>query len=98
MVTKRRQIGNIGESIACQFLEKRGFTIVERNYNKPWGEIDVIATKGQTVRFIEVKSVSRDTESMVTRESHYSPEEMAHSSKLQKVARTAELYMESKGD
>lgn len=37
------KIGNLGENIACNFLEKKGFKIIERNYRKKWGEIDIIA-------------------------------------------------------
>jgi putative endonuclease len=96
----RKEVGRLGEEVASQFLERKGFTILERNYRKPWGEIDIIAEKGNIVRFIEVKAVSREKlPSDVSREtSEYQPEEMAHSTKLRKVARTAELYMENKND
>jgi putative endonuclease len=99
MATERRKTGDIGERLAVEFLQRKGFTVVERNYRRPWGEIDIIAEKDGEVRFVEVKAVSRDTSNGVTREiSGYSPEEMAHGTKLSKVARTAELYMDSKGD
>ena len=99
MVTERRKTGDLGEEIAAQFLERKGFKVIERNFRKPWGEIDLIAEKGGGVRFIEVKAVSRDTLAGVTRERMYnSAEELAHASKLSKVARTAQLYMETKRD
>ncbi len=96
----RREVGRIGEDVAAQFLERKGYKLLERNFRKPWGEIDLIAEKDGEVRFVEVKTVSRDTShDSVTRESSgYEPEEMAHASKLSKVARTAELYMDSVGD
>ena len=95
----RGETGRIGEGVAAQFLERKGFKVIEKNFRKPWGEIDIIAEKDGEVRFVEVKTVSRDTsEGGVTREIGYQPEEMAHASKLQKVARSAELYMENKGD
>lgn len=40
-----QKIGELGENVACKFLMKHGFTILERNYTKKWGEIDVIALK-----------------------------------------------------
>ncbi len=96
--SKKRQTGNVGEDIACQFLEKKGYTIIERNYLKPWGEIDIIGEKNGTVRFVEVKSVSREILPDVSREMDYRPEELVNRSKLKKLARTASLYMESKKD
>ena len=56
--TQRKEVGRIGEGIATQFLERKGFRVVARNYRKPWGEIDIIAEKGGIVRFVEVKAVS----------------------------------------
>ena len=98
MITSRRKTGNLGEGLAATFLERKGFKIMERNYNKPWGEIDIIAEKGNIVRFIEVKSVSREIEKDVTREIDNRPEELIDHRKLRKLARTAALYMESKRD
>ena len=94
----KANVGQIGEDIACQFLERKGFKILGRNYRKPWGEIDIIAEKGGTVRFVEVKTVSRESMMDGSREMDYRPEEMATPDKLKKVARTAVLYMESKKD
>ncbi len=90
----RKETGRIGESIAAQFLERKGFTILDRNYRKPWGEIDIIAEKGGVVRFVEVKTISRENMEDISREiSEYRPEEQVHAFKLKKVARTAETYM-----
>ena len=95
----RKEVGRIGEEIASQFLQNKGFKIIERNYRKPWGEIDIIAEKADSMRFIEVKAVSRERLSDISREmSDYRPEEQVHPAKLRKVARTAELYMNSKND
>lgn len=95
----RKEIGRIGEDIAAQFLKKKGFTIITQNYRKPWGEIDIIAEKGGVVRFVEVKSVTRENLPDVTREmSSYRPEEQIHPFKLRKIARTAEMYMNERGD
>ena len=99
-VTEKRALGDLGEQIAAQFLESKGFKILERNYCKPYGEIDIIAIKGDCIRFVEVKTVSREMSSdSVSREmSDYRPEEQVHSAKLAKIARTAELYMTGSKD
>ncbi len=91
----RASTGRTGEQIACDFLTNRGYTILERNYRKPWGEIDIIAEIRGVVHFVEVKAVSvRD----FSREKEYIPEEMVHVKKLRKIVRTAELFMISRND
>lgn len=96
MATSRKITGNLGESVAAEYLESRGFKILERNYRKPWGEIDIIALKNNVVRFIEVKSVTREIRNgSVTREMDNRPEELIDARKLKKLARTASLYMET---
>ena len=50
-----RAKGNIGEVITIQYLEERGFTILETNYTTKLGEIDIIACKGNVIHFVEVK-------------------------------------------
>lgn len=49
-------IGKIGENIFVKYLENKGYKIIERNYRKKWGEIDVIAEKNKVLHFFEVKS------------------------------------------
>jgi putative endonuclease len=95
------QKGAVGEEIACRYLVGKGYSVIEQNYRKPWGEIDVIAVRGNIVHFIEVKAVTRSLDGSrepLSREIDYRPEEMATASKLHRVARTASLYMESKKD
>ncbi len=92
------QTGSIGEDVASKFLERKGFNIVEKNFRKPWGEIDVIAERAGVVHFVEVKAVSRKIKDELSREMDYRPEELVTVSKLRKVAKTAILYMESRKD
>jgi len=62
--SKSQKTGQIGENIACTFLVKHGFSIIERNYTKKWGEIDIVAEKLGKLYFIEVKSVTQKFGSM----------------------------------
>ena len=94
----RKDIGSSGEQVACEFLGRKGYTIISRNFRKPWGEIDIVALKDNTMRFVEVKTISSSDSSGFSREIEYIPEELVHASKLRKVARTASLYMEEKKD
>lgn len=94
-----QNVGATGEDVACIFLTGRGFTILERNYRKPWGEIDIVAVKDDIVRFVEVKAISIRGFDDISRENEgYRPEEQIHPWKLNKIARTAELYMTGKKD
>lgn len=49
-------IGIFGENTACNYLKKHKYKILSRNYRKPYGEIDIVARKGETVVFVEVKT------------------------------------------
>jgi putative endonuclease len=48
--------GEKGEKLAVEFLEKRGYKVLELNYRNSFGEIDIIALHKGTVVFIEVKT------------------------------------------
>jgi putative endonuclease len=54
-VTRKRP-GQRGEDLACDFLVKKGYQIVERNYTYGKGELDIIVKDGEILVFVEVKS------------------------------------------
>jgi putative endonuclease len=51
-----KNTGCLGEEIAVAYLRHKGYSIVERNYRRRFGEIDIIAKDGETVVFVEVKT------------------------------------------
>lgn len=51
-----RSLGQRGEDAAAGFLERRGWSVRDRNYRIREGEIDIIAVKGGEVSFVEVKT------------------------------------------
>ena len=94
---ENRRIGQIGEGIAAKFLESKGFSIIGRNYKRKYGEIDIIAQKGDSIRFVEVKSARYIDIPDVTRENGgYRPEELVHPLKLKKIGLVANEYMAGK--
>ena len=50
-----KEVGKTGEMAAIEFLEKKGYAILETNARTPFGEIDIVAKKGVTI-FVEVKT------------------------------------------
>src|SRR5581483_5783343 len=100
-ITKRREIGNVGEGIACRYLENNGFKVLERNFLRKCGEIDVIAEKFNVIHFIEVKSVSREiSDTQLIKVSHetegFRPEDNVNHKKLGKIKKTIQLYLMEK--
>ena len=53
---ENKTLGRGGEDEACKFLKSNGYKIVERNFKHPFGEVDIIASKGDILAFIEVKT------------------------------------------
>ncbi len=53
---QRRQLGALGERLAAQHLERRGYRVLDRNVRTRAGEIDLIAFDGRTLAFVEVKT------------------------------------------
>ena len=52
--------GKKGEDIACDYLKRNGYRIMNRNFKTDIGEIDIVATDEKTVIFVEVKSRTSD--------------------------------------
>ena len=48
--------GRSGEMKALGFLKRKGYKILETNYRTPFGELDLIAKKGDFTVFIEIKT------------------------------------------
>ena len=82
-----KQIGNIGESLAYNYLKDK-MKIIETNYKNKIGEIDIIAKDGQTIVFIEVKTRSSLKFGM--------PREAINKAKIKKIRDTAISYLKYK--
>jgi putative endonuclease len=91
-VSQKRKIGDEGEAVACKYLEKDSYFVVERNYWKPWGEIDIIAEKDSVIHFVEVKTVSRDLTQDISHET-FRPEDNVHPAKLKRLYRAIQTYL-----
>ena len=55
MTSRPSDAGAQAEALAAAFLERRGLVIVERNYRRRCGELDLVARDGSTLVFVEVR-------------------------------------------
>jgi putative endonuclease len=82
---KRQTTGKLGEKIAAEFLQNKGYEIIDRNYRCPEGEIDIIASRHDTLVFVEVKTRSN--------RQFGTPEESITQTKMQKLRASAESFL-----
>jgi len=86
--TQNRKTGDLGEQIAANYLISKGYSVLERNYWRPWGEIDLVAEKNGELFFFEVKTAvasgSRET---------IRPEVNLHPEKLKRFDRVVQSYL-----
>lgn len=79
------EIGKLGEKVASDYLIKKGYKILERNFQTRFGEIDLIAAKGEKLIFVEVK--------LKINEDFGTPEEMISLAKISQVEKMANYYV-----
>ena len=76
----------MGEKIAAEFLAKKGYRILERNFRTRFGELDLIAAKDGVLVFVEVKL-------KVGEDFGPSPEEMIDKGKVEQIEKTARSFL-----
>ncbi|MBU6500475.1 MAG: YraN family protein [Patescibacteria group bacterium] len=82
-------VGKIGENFACEYIIKKGYKILYRNYKEKWDEIDIIAkNRDGTVVFFEVKTIKNYKDS----DDHIVPEDNMTESKLAKISRACQMF------
>jgi putative endonuclease len=84
----RLPLGDRGEAAACKFLKKKGYDLIEKNYQCKLGEIDVIAKRGGRIAFIEVKTR--------TSAQYGAPQEAVNPVKQEKIFKIASWYLKEK--
>ena len=88
-----KDIGILGEKIAENYLKKKGYKILEKNYSPSFvsgpniGEIDLIAKKQDVIVFVEVKTLKENSFS------DFSPEMKVDYQKQRKIIKTAQSYI-----
>jgi putative endonuclease len=77
-------VARLGEEIATKFLTQKGYKIIDRNFRKGYGEIDIISVHDNILVFIEVKTRTTSLYGGAIEAISYS--------KLQKLTRTCQYY------
>ena len=79
------ELGKEGEAMAAKWLEENGYTLIQRNWRYSYHEIDIVATKGKFLHFVEVKC------------HHYSPlghpENSVTKKKFRSLKKAADEYL-----
>lgn len=84
--TDNKKTGNLGEDIAAQFLEDKGFRIIQRNFRySTFGEIDIIARQNEYLVFVEVKTYKT--------EEFGEPFLLVNRKKQEKIRKLAQIFM-----
>ncbi|MHB1148001.1 MAG: YraN family protein [Lutibacter sp.] len=87
-MAKHNELGELGEELAVEELEKNGYEIMERNWRYKKAEIDIIAKKNDVLAIVEVK----------TRSSDYfgDPQDFVNSKKIKMLVEAVNEYVVSK--
>ncbi len=87
-MAKHNELGEFGEELAVEELEKKGYEIAERNWRYKKAEIDIIARKNNVLAIVEVK----------TRSSDYfgDPQDFVNSKKIKMLVEAVNEYVVSK--
>ncbi len=100
-MTQKAELGKSGEDLACRYLVDKGYRIIERNFRKPWGELDIIAKSlDKTLVFVEVKTMRQFGNKSGNQSNSYpqlpdleiEPEMQMTPAKIKKTKRAASLY------
>ncbi len=84
-----RSLGDLGERLAAQALEKAGLRLVARNWRCPLGEIDIVVSEGEVLVVVEVKT-RRGREAGT-------PEQGVDEAKRRKLCALAQAYIDATG-
>lgn len=99
--TQKRKFGDLGEDLAIRYLESRKYKVLERNYLKPYGEIDIVAKKGGSIYFVEVKSFkTKDYKGdwFSHENSGIRAEDNLHTKKLKNLEKVISVYLLENGE
>lgn len=92
MQNESQKIGQVGEEIATDYLKKKGYKILARNFKTKCGELDIIASKNKIIIFIEVKTLQQTKD----RPSEFLPEDEITFHKASQLQKMTQIYLSHK--
>ena len=103
MTTK--ELGNLGEKLACEYLVGKGLNILGKNWRISFGEIDIIAQKKwrfwplflrpiRPIHFVEVKTIINSDGPAPSEAEEFFPEQRVDYKKQQKLRQLAQIWLQ----
>ena len=86
----RRELGKLGEDIACEWLKQHGHIVLERNWRSGHLEIDIISQDPAGIHFVEVKTRQKNVQAP--------PQLNVDRNKQRRIARAAQAYLRKKSE
>ena len=84
-----QSLGQQGEQIAAEYLQKNGYAICERNFRyKSFGELDIVASKKGKIVFVEVKTIRARP--------NFQPEDQITAKKQNQLRKMTQIYLSAK--
>lgn len=84
-MSEHNDVGREGEALAANFLQQKGYEIVDRNWRYGPKEIDIVARDGDTMVFVEVKTRSTLAFEL--------PQEAVTKKKMKNLVEAADAYL-----
>ncbi|PJB08358.1 YraN family protein [bacterium (Candidatus Gribaldobacteria) CG_4_9_14_3_um_filter_33_9] len=85
-----KEIGILGEKIAEKYLKEKGYKILEKNFKRKWGEIDIVAKKKNKLIFFEVKTLQQTLDEI------FLPEDEVDFKKKKQLRKITQIYLSEK--
>ncbi len=83
-----KDLGNFGERTANDFLKKGKYKILEKNFKRKWGEIDIVGKKKNKIIFFEVKTIIENK--------NFFPEDQITAKKKKQLLKMSQIYLSEK--
>jgi len=97
--SNKKQIGELGEKIAENFLKKKGYRILDRNFftrlalGPKTGEIDIVTKKNDVISFVEVKTIEIPSRGNAAKGNFIPPEQKVNFQKQRKLIKTGQIWL-----
>ena len=89
-MTYQKKIGDFGETLAADYLQSKGYLLLDRHYTTRYGELDLVMQESGTIVFVEVKTRTTFTYGL--------PEASITPGKMEKIQNSALLWLQAHPD